>query len=226
VVAQAALPSTASKGGSPRRGLGENINEGRSGTTSRIPERNACMAEALEIMRRLLDGKAELRRRVHHTDRASCIHSLGLVPSSWRRRPKSAAWRRNRVSSSVKDPAETIEHADRAQIRSRQRGSLTDGVATSGRCSPQIRMGLDALPVAWPAGPGVSAVDPQTLRAGRRAPVGNPGRYNSQHRWGDSRHRPLVEDLEADIVTFQMASMDQPALIRLLGTEVLPRLRG
>jgi len=27
------------------------------------------------------------------------------------------------------------------------------------------------------------------------------------------------------VVTFQMAALDQPALIRLLGSEVLPRLR-
>jgi hypothetical protein len=39
-------------------------------------------------------------------------------------------------------------------------------------------------------------------------------------------YRPLVEDLDADIVTFQMASLDQPALIRMLGNEVLPVLRG
>jgi hypothetical protein len=37
---------------------------------------------------------------------------------------------------------------------------------------------------------------------------------------------PLVRDLGADIVTFQMASLDQPALIRLLGNDVLPVLKG
>jgi hypothetical protein len=36
----------------------------------------------------------------------------------------------------------------------------------------------------------------------------------------------LVTDLEADIVTFQMASLDQPELIRMIGSEVLPTLRG
>jgi hypothetical protein len=39
-------------------------------------------------------------------------------------------------------------------------------------------------------------------------------------------YRPLVEDLGADIVTFQMASLDQPRLIRMLGNEVLPALKG
>jgi hypothetical protein len=36
---------------------------------------------------------------------------------------------------------------------------------------------------------------------------------------------PLVEELHADIVTIQMASLDQEGLIELLGAEVLPRLR-
>jgi hypothetical protein len=38
-------------------------------------------------------------------------------------------------------------------------------------------------------------------------------------------YRPLVDELGADVVAFQMASLDQPALIRLLGQNVLPRLR-
>ena len=36
----------------------------------------------------------------------------------------------------------------------------------------------------------------------------------------------LVTDLEADVVTIQMASLDQPGLIEMLGSKVLPRLRA
>ncbi|MCZ6663490.1 MAG: LLM class F420-dependent oxidoreductase, partial [Actinobacteria bacterium] len=39
-------------------------------------------------------------------------------------------------------------------------------------------------------------------------------------------YRPLVTAVGADVVTFQMASLDQPSLIRMLGKEVLPLLRG
>jgi hypothetical protein len=39
-------------------------------------------------------------------------------------------------------------------------------------------------------------------------------------------YRPLSEELGADIITFQMASLNQTALIELLGREVLPRLRS
>lgn len=35
----------------------------------------------------------------------------------------------------------------------------------------------------------------------------------------------LVDEVHADIVTFQIASLDQEATIRILGAEVLPRLR-
>ena len=38
-------------------------------------------------------------------------------------------------------------------------------------------------------------------------------------------YRPLVDEVHADIVTFQIASLDQEATIRMLGAEVLPRLR-
>ncbi len=36
---------------------------------------------------------------------------------------------------------------------------------------------------------------------------------------------PLVSELDADVVTIQMASLDQEALIEMLGAEVLPALR-
>ena len=39
-------------------------------------------------------------------------------------------------------------------------------------------------------------------------------------------YRPLVTDLKADIVTMQMASLDQTALIEMLGHKVLPKLRS
>ena len=38
-------------------------------------------------------------------------------------------------------------------------------------------------------------------------------------------YRPLVETIEADVVTLQMAALDQERLIKMLGEEVLPELR-
>jgi hypothetical protein len=73
-------------------------------------------------------------------------------------------------------------------------------------------------------------VDPATLREradelpreevlGRYPLVNDPSEIFAAY-------SPLVTDLGADIVTFQMASLDQPALIRLIGSEVLPELRS
>ena len=38
-------------------------------------------------------------------------------------------------------------------------------------------------------------------------------------------YRLLVDDVDIDVVTFQTMSLDQEATIRMLGAEVLPRLR-
>ena len=39
-------------------------------------------------------------------------------------------------------------------------------------------------------------------------------------------YRPLVAEVGADIVTFQVASLDQEATIRMIGAEVIPALRA
>ena len=38
-------------------------------------------------------------------------------------------------------------------------------------------------------------------------------------------YSPLVEELDADVVAFQMAALDQKRLIQMLGSEVLPALK-
>jgi coenzyme F420-dependent glucose-6-phosphate dehydrogenase len=223
-------------------GTGENINEGPLGYHfPGYAERNARMAEALEIMRRLLDGeKLSFDGEYYHTDRAKLYSPpLGPVPILLAAGgPKSAALAGERaqgVVTSVKDPAETIEHVI---------APLKSAAEAEGRPEPTVlatRWSLFAADQdeAWDAlyswrglrAPGrLEAVDPQTLRerADELPREEILGRYNLVNTVGEivDTYRPLVEDLEADIVTFQMASMDQPALIRLLGTEVLPRLRS
>jgi len=76
----------------------------------------------------------------------------------------------------------------------------------------------------------LEAVDPQTLRERadelpRSEVLERYSRVSTPAEVVDT-YRPLIDDLHADIVTFQMASLDQPALISLLGDEVLPALRG
>ena len=119
VVAQAAATLDRLSGGRFNLGVGtgENINEGPLGYTfPKYAERAARMREALEIMRRLLDGeKLTFDGEYYKTDRAKLYSPpLGDVPPvarCWRAeicRPRSRNGRRNRDVSegSVRDVRE------------------------------------------------------------------------------------------------------------------------
>ncbi len=75
----------------------------------------------------------------------------------------------------------------------------------------------------------LEAVDPQTLRE----KADELPRQDILERYSQCRsaadiievYRPLVETIGADVVTLQMASLDQERLIKMLGSEVLPELR-
>jgi coenzyme F420-dependent glucose-6-phosphate dehydrogenase len=223
-------------------GTGENINEGPLGYEfPDYAERNARMAESLEIMRRLLDGeKLTFEGRYYRTDRAKLYSPpIGAVPILMAAGgPKSATLAgelAQGVIASVKDPAETIE---KVVIPAQQ------AAAAAGRPDPIIlatRWSVLANDEdeAWRAlyswrglrAPGrLEAVDPAELRAVADAMPRDEilGRYTMVQTPDDilAAYSPLVEDLGADIVAFQMASLDQPDLIRLLGSDVLPRLRS
>jgi len=223
-------------------GTGENINEGPLGYEfPPYAERNARMTEALEIMRRLLDGdKLTYEGEYYVTDRARLYSPpLGPVPILLAAGgPKSATLAGEKaqgVITSVKDPADTIEKVIEP---------LRAAARSSGRPDPIVlatRWSLFAADEeeAWQSlyswrglrAPGrLEAVDPQTLRerADELPRDEVLGRYSLVNTVDEivAIYRPLVDALGADIVTFQMASLDQPALIELLGSEVLPRLRG
>ena len=223
-------------------GTGENINEGPLGYEfPDYAERNARMSEALEIMRRLLDGeKLTFEGKYYRTDRAKLYSPPpGEVPILMAAGgPKSATLAGEKtqgVITSVKDPDET---------RERVIEPLKAAAARAGRPEPVVlatRWSLFASSEdeAWQAlhswrglrAPGrLEAVDPKDLREmadelPRDEVLGRYSIVDTVDHIVDV-YRPLVEDLGADIVTFQMASLDQPELIRLLGSEVLPRLRS
>lgn len=198
------------------------------------------MAESLEIMRRLLDGeKLTYEGTYYSTDRAKLYSPpIGEVPILMAAGgPKSATLAGNLaqgVITSVKDPAETM---------ARVIEPLRSAADESGRPSPAVlatRWSLYALSEdeAWQAlhswrglrAPGrLEAVDPQQLR--ERADAMDRSEILERYAVVDSTdrivetYRPLVDDIGADIVTFQMAALDQEALIYRLGSEVLPRLK-
>jgi G6PDH family F420-dependent oxidoreductase len=223
-------------------GTGENINEGPLGYVfPNYAERAARMNEALQIMRRLLDGeKLTFSGDYYQTDRAKLYSPpLGPVPI-WLAAggPKSAALAARRadgIITSVKDPAVTIERViDPARV----------AAEAAGRPMPRLlatRWSVFAgnKEEAWQAlhpwrglrAPGrLEAVDPADLREradllpreevlGQYSIVANPEEIVETY-------RPLIEGCAADIVTIQMTSLDQASLIKMLGTEVLPQLRA
>jgi G6PDH family F420-dependent oxidoreductase len=223
-------------------GTGENINEGPLGYDfPAYAERNARMNESLEIMRRLLDGeKLTFEGEYYVTDRAKLYSPpVGSVPILLAAGgPKSATLAGEKaqgVITSVKDPAETIARVIEPLRESAARAGKPDPTVLATRWSLFAHDEDEAWEALFPwrglRAPGrLEAVDPQELRekADQLPRDEVLGRYSLVHTVDEivETYRPLVSELGADIVTFQMASLDQPALIRLLGTEVIPRLKG
>ena len=244
VVAQAAATLDRLSGGRFTLGVGtgENINEGPLGYHfPAYAERNARMREALEIMRRLLDGEKLTYHGTHYqTDRAKLYSPpLGPVPILLAAGgPKSAALAgelAQGVVTSVKDPAVTEKEVV---------APLKGAAREAGRPDPIVLATRWAIYAAdedeaWRAlapwrglrAPGrLEAVDPQTLREmadelPRQEILGRYSIVSSAEEIVDT-YRPLVDQLGADVVTFQMTCPDQPALIELIGSKVLPALRS
>jgi coenzyme F420-dependent glucose-6-phosphate dehydrogenase len=223
-------------------GTGENINEGPLGYEfPDYAERNARMTESLEIMRRLLDGeKLTFEGKYYRTDRAKLYSPpLGPVPILMAAGgPKSATLAGERaqgVVTSVKDPAETIEKVVAPAQAAAAAAGRPDPIILATRWSILAENDDEAWQAlySWRGlrAPGrLEAVDPADLREMADAMPREEilGRYTMVRSPDEifAAYRPLVEDLGADIVAFQMASLDQPALITLLGSEVLPRMRA
>lgn len=223
-------------------GTGENINEGPLGY--RFPaykERNERMTEALEIMRRLLDGeKLDYSGNYYQTDKAKLYSPpLGRVPILVAAGgPKTAALagaKADGVITSVKDPAETvanvIEPAHQAAVDA---GRQEPFVLATRWC---IYAGNDeeAWDVLGPwrglRAPGrLEAVDPAVLRerADEMPRDEILGRYSIANTVEEiiDAYTPLVTDLSADVICFQMAAADQEGLIAKLGREVIPELKA
>jgi coenzyme F420-dependent glucose-6-phosphate dehydrogenase len=223
-------------------GTGENINEGPLGLDfPAYAERNARMQEALEIMRRLLDGeKLTYQGEYYRTDRAKLYSPpFGPVPILLAAGgPKSAALAgamAQGVITSVKDPKDTSERVIRPMRAAAEDAGRPNPMVLATRWSIYARDADEAWRAlySWRGlrAPGrLEAVDPQTLRQRaddlpRDEVLGQYTRVSSAEEIIDT-YRPLCTKLGADVVTFQMASLDQPALIEMLGRDVLPALRG
>ncbi|MCB2223633.1 MAG: TIGR03557 family F420-dependent LLM class oxidoreductase [Actinobacteria bacterium] len=244
VVAQAAATIDRLSGGRFELGVGtgENLNEGPLGYPfPAYAERAARMREALEIMRRLLDGeKLTFDGDWYRTDRARLYSPPpGPVPLLMAAGgPKSAALAAEKaegIITSVKVPDETFE---------RVIAPAREAADAAGRPAPRIlatRWSIHAADEdgAWEAllawrglrAPGrLEAVDPAELRERADALPRSEvlERYSLVAGTDDivATYRELITDVHADTVAMQMTSLDQEGLIAMLGSEVLPRLRA
>lgn len=243
VVAQAAATIDRMSGGRFELGLGtgENINEGPLGLPfPRYRERAARMREALEIIRRLLDGeKLTYGGRYYQTDRARLYsppvaHVPIRLAAAGPRSAALAAERTDGVMTSAKDPAET-----RARVVEPARAAA----AAAGRPPPPLLVTRWVVHAAdeqeaWQAllpwrglrvPDRLHAIDPEDLR--RRAddlPRAEVlGRYPIVSGPDDliGAYRPLIEEIGADAVAIQVTSLHQEEAIAMIGAEVLPPLR-
>ncbi len=243
VVAQAAATLDRISGGrfSLGVGTGENLNEGPLGYDfPKYAERASRMSEALEIMRRLLDGeKLTFDGEWYSTDRAKLysppIHVLPIYMAALG--PKSAALAGRKaegVITSVKDPASTFEKVIDPARRAAREAGRTPPMILASRWSVRASNVDDAWKAlgAWRGlrAPGrLEAVDPMELRI--RADQMSRDEILSMYSIVDGPddyldvYTPLITDVHADVVTIQTTSCDQEATIAMIGSEVLPRLR-
>lgn len=243
VVAQAAATLDRLSGGrfSLGVGTGENLNEGPLGYSfPKYAERAARMSEALEIMRRLLDGeKLTFSGEYYTTDRAKLysppVHAVPIFMAAGG--PKSAALAATKaqgVITSVKHPDVTFE---------RVIGPARAAADAAGREHPQILASRWSIRAsndedAWTTlgawrglrAPGrLEAVDPMDLR--KRADEMPRDEILALYSIVDTPddyvrvYSPLITEVNADTVTIQTTAIDQEATIAMLGAEVLPRLR-
>jgi coenzyme F420-dependent glucose-6-phosphate dehydrogenase len=222
-------------------GTGENLNEGPLGYTfPAYAERAARMGEALDIMRRLLDGEKLTYDGVYYTtDRARLysppVHSLPIYMAAGG--PKSAALAARRaegIITSVKDPDDTFARViEPAREAARDAGRADPSILAS-RWTIRAESDDEAWETlgAWRGlrAPGrLEAVDPMDLRmrADEMPRDEILSRYSMVHSPDDyvEVYGPLITDVHADIVAIQTTSTDQEATIGMLGSEVLPRLR-
>lgn len=240
MIAQAAATVDRLSGGRFRLGVGtgEAINEAPLGWQfPGYKERGERMTEAISIMRSLLDGsKLDYEGTHYRTDKARLYSPpISRVPI-WMAAggPKSAAKAGREADGlivSVKAPVDAISQAI-SPFRAAAGQRPVTVVAT------RWCIYADSDQEAWRAissmrglrAPGrLEAVDPMELRTRADAMPRNEilDKY-ARARTADELvevYRPLVEEVGADYVSIQVASLAPDRTIQLIGDEVLPALR-
>jgi coenzyme F420-dependent glucose-6-phosphate dehydrogenase len=223
-------------------GSGEAINETQLGYSfPGFAERLARMAEALEIIHRLLAGQKVDFAGDYYSTSAAKLYSPPPRPIPVYMAaggPKAAAFAGSHADgllTSVKDAKETVERViEPFRVTADARG-LVDPPVIATRW---VVLASDE-DEAWRAlgsmrglrAPGRDSVtDPAVLR--ERADAMDRAEILGKYTVVDGpdavveAYRPLVTDVGARYVSIQVASLDPDAAIRMLARDVLPRLRG
>lgn len=223
-------------------GTGEAINEAPLGFEfPGYATRMERLTEALQIIDRLQSGeKLTYSGKYYRTDSAKLysppLRRMPILMAAGG--PKSAAFagaRADGVITSVKDPKATVANV---------LGPFREAARHSGRPSTPTVLATRWCVLAshddeaWTAlasmrglrAPGrLEAVDPAVLR--ERADSMEPQEILSQYARAASAeelievYRPLVQEIGADYVSIQVASVDPERTIKIVGQEVLPALR-
>ena len=221
-------------------GTGEALNERSLGFPfPGYAERQARMAEALEIMHRMLAGEKVTFDGEYYQTTTAKLYSppTGALPILMAAGgPKSAQFagaHADGLITSVKNPAETVE-----KVIAPYRAAATAVGKEHQVLATRWTVLADSDEAAWQAlssmrglrAPGrLEATDPAELRI--RADEMDPADVLSSYTVVPDAaglveaYRPLVTDVGADIVSIQVMSPDPMAAIEVIGKEVLPQLR-
>ena len=222
-------------------GTGENINEGPLGYAfPKYEERKNRLIESLTIIRRLLNGeKLTYNGEYYKTEKAKLYSPpLKNIPI-WLAAggPKSAqvaAEFADGLMISVKDPKDSYERViDPAKARTAELKKEDMSVHTY-----RWTMFADNDEDAWTAlrswrglrAPSrLQQLDPEALRieADSFPKEEIMSKFSKAATIEDliNIYSPLVDDFDSDIVTIQISSINQEETIKLLGKELLPKLR-
>jgi len=240
LIAQAAATVDRLSGGRFRLGVGtgEAINEGPLGFAfPGYKERAGRLGEAIEIIRRLLAGeKLTFEGTYYRTDRAKLYSPpTGEVPIWMAAGGEKSAAMAGRDADGLIVSVKDTDEAKTKVIGPFREAAASDKTIVATRWCVLADTDEDA----WRAlssmrglrAPGrLEAVDPKDLRerADEMPREEILGKYAVARSVDElvATYRPLVEEVGADYVSIQVASLDPLATIDLVGRSVLPALRA
>jgi len=222
-------------------GTGENINEGPLGYEfPKYEERKNRLIEALTIIRRLLNGeKLDFSGEYYTTEKAKLYSPPNRNIPIWLAAggPKSAqvaAEYADGLMISVKDPKDSYERViDPAKQKSNELNKDNLSIHTY-RWTMFAENDEDAWTAlrSWRglrAPSRLQQLDPEALRieADSFPKEEIMAKFSKASTIDDlvEIYSPLVNEFDSDIVTIQISSINQEETIKLLGKELLPKLR-